>query len=261
TRAPQHYPRRRPHLVGADQARGAQSGLGGGPGAARPASAAGRLQRPGRSPLPPVARDLRGRRPRMAHRSRPGGPAGGRPFPPRIFVPLAAAGRKRRLPPALHLEPHAHQARAVQPQLARPADRPTRRHRTRAGAHHPRQPMNPDALPLVAAALLPATLTDILLRRRPRAWRVAAVVAVLLALLVPFGERSGAFYLRGAIGDLSIGSLAMMAYWFLRAWGPASLARFDRELVFMAAPLVLLAIVFYPMSLGLTVTDPYAHGY
>lgn len=121
--------------------------------------------------------------------------------------------------------------------------------------------MNPDALPLVAAALLPATLTDILLRRRPRAWRVAAVVAVLLALLVPFGERSGAFYLRGAIGDLSIGSLAMMAYWFLRAWGPASLARFDRELVFMAAPLVLLAIVFYPMSLGLTVTDPYAHGY
>ncbi len=120
-------------------------------------------------------------------------------------------------------------------------------------------------LALAAAALLPATLLDVALSRLHsgfrRPWRAAVVLAVFVALLVPFGGRSAAFYIRGALGDLSIGSVAMMAYWFLRAWGPSSLARFDRELVFMALPLLVVAAVFYPMSLGLTVTDPYAHGY
>ena len=129
--------------------------------------------------------------------------------------------------------------------------------------------MMTDALALAAAALLPATLLDVALRGvlqsraagRRHAWRAALVLAVFVALLVPFGGHSAAFYIRGAIGDLSIGSIAMMLYWFLRAWGPPSLARFDRELVFMAVPLVVVAVVFYPMSLGFTVTDPYAHGY
>src|SRR5690606_42021983 len=118
-----------------------------------------------------------------------------------------------------------------------------------------------DALALAAAALLPATLLDVALHRRPRRWRAALTIVVLAALLVPFGARSAAVYIRGAIGDLSIGSIAMMAYWYLRAWGPPPLARLDRELVFMAVTLVVVAAVFYPMSLGFTVTDPYAHGY
>lgn len=121
--------------------------------------------------------------------------------------------------------------------------------------------MMTDVLALAAAAMLPVTLLDVALRRKPRRWRIAVTLLVLVALLVPFGERSAAFYIRGAIGNLSIGSMAMMAYWFLRAWGPPSLARFDRELVFMAVPLLVVAAVFYPMSLGFTVTDPYAHGY
>src|SRR5690606_31008302 len=89
---------------------------------------------------------------------------------------------------------------------------------------HERHPMMTDVLALAAAAMLPVTLLDVALRRKPRRWRIAVTLLVLVALLVPFGERSAAFYIRGAIGNLSIGSMAMMAYWFLRAWGPPSLA-------------------------------------
>jgi hypothetical protein len=47
----------------------------------------------------------------------------------------------------------------------------------------------------------------------------------------------------------------------LRTFAPRRFRAFDHELVFLAAGLILLALVFYPMSMGATLADPYAHGY
>ena len=126
--------------------------------------------------------------------------------------------------------------------------------------------MTTHPLPIVAAALLPAILLDLLLRKiasrqlSPR-WRTVVVAAFFVALLVPFGGLSGAQNIRGLTGDLSMGTMALMVFYILRSRWPTRFSRFDHELPFAAAALVLTAVFFYPMSLGLTMVDPYAHGY
>ena len=120
-----------------------------------------------------------------------------------------------------------------------------------------------DLLSLLAAALLPAIVLDLLVsgRRGLTRLRPLILVLVLVGLLIPWHGSSGAQYVRGVTGDLSIGTMTMMAFYLLRSWGPDRFRRFDRETVFLAAALVAVAVVFYPMSLGLTLADPYAHGY
>ena len=118
-----------------------------------------------------------------------------------------------------------------------------------------------DLAPLLAAALLPVIVLDLLLGRLRARRRAPILALVLVAMLVPFAGSSAAQYVRGLTGDLSIGSMTMMAFYLLRTCAPGWFRRFDHELVFLAAALVLLAVVFYPMSLGLTLADPYAHGY
>jgi hypothetical protein len=126
--------------------------------------------------------------------------------------------------------------------------------------------MTDDSLALLAAALLPTIVLDQVLRRlasgrlRPP-WRTLIVGIFLVALLVPFAGLSGAQNIRGLTGDLSVGTMVMMAFYLLRSYWPGKFRRCDRELVVMAASLVPVATVFYPMSLGLTMADPYAHGY
>jgi hypothetical protein len=120
-------------------------------------------------------------------------------------------------------------------------------------------------LPILAAALLPAILLDLVLRckasRLSTGWRSLLAAAFFVALLVPFGGMSGAQNIRGLTGDLSIGTMAMMVFYVLRHGWRERFSRFDHELPFVAAALVGVAAIFYPMSLGLTLTDPYAHGY
>lgn len=118
-----------------------------------------------------------------------------------------------------------------------------------------------DQASLLAAALLPAIVLDLLLGRLPARRRAPILALVLVAMLVPFSGSSVAQYVRGVTGDLSIGSMTMMAFYLLRTYGTGWFRRFDHELVFLAAALVLVALVFYPMSLGLTLADPYAHGF
>ncbi|HZH06876.1 MAG TPA: hypothetical protein VEY69_09400, partial [Lautropia sp.] len=67
--------------------------------------------------------------------------------------------------------------------------------------------------------------------------------------------------IRGLTGDLSVGTMTMMVFYLLRShWSPR-MRRFDHELPYLAVALLLVAVFFYPLSLGLTMTDPYAHGY
>ncbi|MGE0797605.1 MAG: hypothetical protein AB7G13_11270 [Lautropia sp.] len=130
-------------------------------------------------------------------------------------------------------------------------------------------------LPLLAAALLPTVLLDLLLARfgvrRPVRLAVAVVFAV--AMLIPWPDLSGAENLRGLVGDLSISSLVLLIWYLLVAFGPqtgpgsdptslaARLARPARELIFLAAILVGFAVFYYPLSLGVSMVDPYSHGF
>lgn len=121
--------------------------------------------------------------------------------------------------------------------------------------------MTGNLLPLLAAALLPTVVLDLMLRRLTPGLRAPIVALFFLALLIPFSGLSATQNIRGLAGDLSVGSMVMMTFYLLRSYGPDWFRRLDQELVFIAATLVLVAVVFYPMSLGLTMTDPYAHGY
>ena len=122
-------------------------------------------------------------------------------------------------------------------------------------------------LPLAALALLPAALVDALLARSDigRGPRLAAVAAIVALMLAPFGPVPAAGWLRGALGDASIGSLAVLGLYFAQAFGPpawrAWLRRSRPQLTVLAAALVIVAAAFYPLSLGAGWADPYAAGY
>ena len=116
---------------------------------------------------------------------------------------------------------------------------------------------------LLAIALLPAVLLDLVLARRgdPGVVRVVVGAACFAALLVPWGGSSAAQQLRGLLGDLSMSSTVLLVWYVLAAAGPAAWRRPARELVFLAALLVAVAPLFYLLSLGVSRVDPYAHGY
>ena len=119
-------------------------------------------------------------------------------------------------------------------------------------------------LSLLAAALLPAILLDLVLGRlssRTARWRTPVFVLFLVAMLIPFTGLSAAQNIRGLTGDLSIGLMATMIVYLLRSRWPAGMRRFDPELPYLAVILLVVAAIFYPMALGLTMTDPYGHGY
>ena len=116
---------------------------------------------------------------------------------------------------------------------------------------------------LFATALLPTVLVDLVLARRGTrpAVRGAVAAACFAALLVPWAGSSAAQQLRGLIGDLSMSSSVLLVWYVLTAVGPAAWRRPARELVFLSALLVAVAVFFYPLSLGVSRIDPYAHGY
>jgi len=116
---------------------------------------------------------------------------------------------------------------------------------------------------VLAAAALPAVLLDLVLSRRRvgRPMRLGIALAVVVTMLLPMAGLSAAQQLRAVIGDLSVASLVLMAWYGLAAVGPHGWQRAARELVFLAGSLVVVAAVFYPLSLGATLMDPYAHGY
>ena len=122
-------------------------------------------------------------------------------------------------------------------------------------------------LPVAAAALLPAVLIDAVaarlgLGRGLRSGLAALIVAVMLA---PWGELSLAGRLRGFVGDASVSSMALLLLYFSQAFGPAAwrdLLRLHRpQVTTLAALLLLVAAVFYPLSMGLGWADPYSAGY
>lgn len=92
---------------------------------------------------------------------------------------------------------------------------------------------------------------------RPARRALAAIVGALVAA-APIGGVSVAGYLRGAFGDLSVMTLLLLARVLLRPRAPRAIGRDDGVLWTGVAAI---AVVFYPMALGLTGWDPYALGF
>ena len=111
-------------------------------------------------------------------------------------------------------------------------------------------------------ALLLAGAASLAARRfaLPRAARIAVVAAAGAAALLPFGGLMLAGYLRGALGDLSMVSMGLLAVAVVQyVDGKRYFAQ--REQTVIMATAVLGGSFLYPAALGLTYFDPYALGY
>lgn len=102
----------------------------------------------------------------------------------------------------------------------------------------------------------------VLLLQKTSSQQFPLIAKVLLILLIgnlffwPLGlgmELSLAAYVRGVVGDLSIVTMLLLWMSLLLASKPAPLA--------FKFAIALIAIVFYPLALGLGMVDPYAWGY
>lgn len=108
---------------------------------------------------------------------------------------------------------------------------------------------------LAGPALAFAAACALLARRSPRRLRIAAAAAAAVLALIPFGELSPAAYLRGATGDLSVGSIALLLGVILAR--PLD----ERNRLALQIALALAALALYPLALGLGSFDPYRPGF
>jgi len=116
------------------------------------------------------------------------------------------------------------------------------------------------ALALAGHAALVACIASPLLRRFPARSRAALLAVVMALVLAPLGILPAAAYLRGALGDLSVTSLVLLAAALLSSVIPRDfIGESTRRLLFPAVTAT--AIVFYPFALGFTAFDPYGAGY
>lgn len=113
-----------------------------------------------------------------------------------------------------------------------------------------------DLTGLAGLALAVAAACTLFSARWPRAARAALAVAAAVLMLVPFGELSPAAYLRGATGDLSIASVALLVRCLL-ARQPLD----ERNRLALQMALALAALALYPLALGLGAFDPYRFGF
>ena len=92
-----------------------------------------------------------------------------------------------------------------------------------------------------------------------RRWAPWGLLAAAVAM-APLGGIPLAGYVRGVTGDLSVPTLALLAAVLAARFAPRPLlAPDDRGALYAWAAAV--GLVLYPLTLGLTVWDPYALGY
>jgi hypothetical protein len=94
----------------------------------------------------------------------------------------------------------------------------------------------------------------------PMPRRAAALLIALIVLSVPLWGVSLAGFVRGITGDLSVPTLILLALALLRSLsGLVVPEAANRHLALQA--LALMAVLFYPLALGLSNFDPYRLGY
>lgn len=112
---------------------------------------------------------------------------------------------------------------------------------------------------LLGYALAVAALAATLLRRR-RTMQVTLVLVAAAVMFLPYQGLPAAAYVRGALGDLSVTTMLLLAIGVVTAvsgWQVAGL----RERGALLAAVALMGLVLYPLALGLGDFDPYALGY
>jgi len=116
-----------------------------------------------------------------------------------------------------------------------------------------------ELLPLCLVAAACAGALTLLVRRWLAGGRAAATVFVVLcaAFLLPLGALPLAAYVRGVVGDPSIGTLLLIGASLLPGLSPppGKVQRLSSLLVVLAA-----AVLLYPLALGAGALDPYRWG-
>ena len=106
---------------------------------------------------------------------------------------------------------------------------------------------------------LSAWFSSLITQQAKWRWLVVAVV-IILSLIIPVVDSNIWLWINGAVGELSIVSLILLAgfiLWKLAGW--SLLSSSTRLHIYF---LILLAgVLLFPATLGLTQFDPYAFGY
>lgn len=109
-----------------------------------------------------------------------------------------------------------------------------------------------------ASALAAGALLIPAVRRWPRQRLSYLLAAVFVLALVPWHGLPLAGYTRGMVGDLSITTLVLIWLVMLQPYGIVATEKARTQLLILIA---LVALIFYPMTLGITLYDPYRLGY
>ncbi|MGB7650272.1 MAG: hypothetical protein WBL62_03615 [Gallionella sp.] len=109
-----------------------------------------------------------------------------------------------------------------------------------------------------ASALAACLLLVPAVRRLPTRHLSWLLAMVFLLALLPLNDLPLAGYTRGMVGDLSITTLVLIGLAVLRPYGIAASEKSRSQLLLGIAAV---ALIFYPMTLGITLYDPYRLGY
>lgn len=120
-----------------------------------------------------------------------------------------------------------------------------------------------NVLPFIGSALLVAVLVTVIAGRFVKDARnrlVAVALLLLIGLFLPLNGLTFAQWLRSVVGDLSVLTLLIFAHILL-----SRLFSYDfiapNALHNLLLGIVLVGVVFYPLTLGLSHFDPYQLGY
>ncbi|MDH2919339.1 MAG: hypothetical protein PXX73_09125 [Sideroxydans sp.] len=84
------------------------------------------------------------------------------------------------------------------------------------------------------------------------------LAAIFIFALVPLNGLPLAGYTRGMVGDFSISSVLLIGLAILRPYG---ILVSEKSRLHLLRLIALVALIFYPMTLGVTLYDPYRLGY
>ena len=96
---------------------------------------------------------------------------------------------------------------------------------------------------------------------RQTMWRLLVVaVVIILSLIIPVVDSNTWLWINGAVGELSIVSLILLAGFILRGLAGRSLL-LPSTRIHLYILILLSGVLLFPATLGLTQFDPYALGY
>ena len=90
--------------------------------------------------------------------------------------------------------------------------------------------------------------------------RAGVLGAAIIVVSIPLWGVSPAGFVRGMTGDLSIGTLVLLVLALVRAFSDRVLVS-DQNRQALLKAILIVAVLFYPLVLGLGMFDPYRLGY